>query len=92
MDSYSLCFIASFALCLIITPSSTIKNYINAKLFADDVKVYLEIDALWQSNDVIYNFKMAAATLHTTSGFVFDDVILIRRSKSLRKPNFVEVS
>jgi len=30
--------------------------------------------------------------LNTTSGFVFDDVTLIRRSKSIRIPNFVNIS
>jgi len=30
--------------------------------------------------------------LHTSSSFVFDDITLIRRSKSIGKPNFVEVS
>jgi len=44
-----------------------------------------------RSNDVIYKFKMAAAVAQY-SGFVFDDVALIRRSKSIRKPNFVDVS
>jgi len=36
--------------------------------------------------------KMAAATLNTTSGFVSVDVTAFRRSKSISKPNFVEIS
>jgi len=30
--------------------------------------------------------------LNTTSGFVYNDVTFIRRSKSIRKPNFVDAS
>ena len=28
----------------------------------------------------------------TTSGFVYNDITLIRRSKSIRKPNFIDIS
>ena len=41
----------------------------------------------------LYTFsRWRPRRLHTTSGFVFDDAALIRRSKSICKPNFVDIS
>jgi len=46
-----------------------------------------------QKYDVIFIFKMAAATAkYYSSGFVFVDVTAFRMSKSISKPNFVDIS
>jgi len=40
----------------------------------------------------IYFWRWRPLPLNTTSGFVFVDVTAFRRSKSISKPNFVEIS
>jgi len=48
--------------------------------------------ATWYGVTTLYTIsRWRQQWLNNTSGFIFDDVTLIRRSKSTRKPNFVYV-